>query len=146
MKCILVFLLPVLHLAGQVSFERLRQADAEPGNWLTYSGNYSAHRYSRLNQITAANVKRLRLAWAYQVRTTEKIETSPLVVDGVMYLSEPAAASRRSTHEQRGLSGNTRATCRKTSGAAAAQSTAASPFWMTRSMWAPSMRIWWRWT
>jgi len=92
MKRLIVLLLPVLHVAGQVSFDRLRQAEAEPGNWLTYSGNYAAHRHSRLNQITPANVKRLRLAWAYQVRTTEKIEASPLVVDGIMYLSEPGGS------------------------------------------------------
>ena len=42
-----------LPLAAQVSYDRLRQSDTEPGNWLTYSGNYSAHRYSRLDQITA---------------------------------------------------------------------------------------------
>ena len=45
-----------LPLAAQVSFDRLRQSDAEPGNWLTYSGNYSSHRYSGLDQITGANV------------------------------------------------------------------------------------------
>ena len=92
MRCVIVSLLTVLHLAGQVSYDRLRRADLEPGNWPTYSGNYSAHRYSRLNQITTVNVKRLQLAWAYQVRTTEKIETSPLVVDGIMYLSEPGGS------------------------------------------------------
>ena len=59
-----LLLVAALQLAAQVSYDRLRQADSEPGNWLTYSGNYSAQRHSRLNQITAANVKRLRLAWA----------------------------------------------------------------------------------
>ena len=57
-----------LPLAAQVSFDRLRQSDAEPGNWLTYSGNYSAHRYSGLDQITAANVQHLRPAWVYQIK------------------------------------------------------------------------------
>ena len=79
-------------LVGQVPFDRLRQADSEPGNWLTYSGNYSAHRHSLLNQITSANVRRLRLAWVYQVKTTETVETSPLVVDGIMYLTEPGGS------------------------------------------------------
>ncbi len=86
------FLFFSLTVSGQVAFDRLRQAEADPGNWLTYSGNYSSHRHSRLNQITAANAGRLKLAWAYQVRTTEKIETTPLVVDGIMYLSEPGGS------------------------------------------------------
>jgi len=72
-----------------VSYQRLLKADQEPGNWLTYSGNYQAHRYSRLDQITAANVQRLRPKWMYQMRTTHKVETSPLVVDGIMYLTRP---------------------------------------------------------
>jgi glucose dehydrogenase len=39
--------------AGDV--ERIRNAAAEPGNWLTYSGNYSGHRHSGLTQITRDN-------------------------------------------------------------------------------------------
>ena len=92
MKRAQLFLVFSLTMSGQVAFDRLRQADLEPGNWLTYSGNYSAHRYSRLNQVTAANVGRMKLAWPYQVKTTEKIETTPLVVDGVMYVSEPGGS------------------------------------------------------
>jgi alcohol dehydrogenase (cytochrome c) len=76
--------------AAQVPYERIRRADSEPGNWLTYSGNYSAHRFSRLNQIHTGNVRRLKPAWVYQIRGRDKFETTPLVVDGVMYLSEPA--------------------------------------------------------
>lgn len=78
-----------LPLLGQVSFERLKNADAEPANWLTYSGNYSGHRHSRLDQLTPANVKRLVPRWVYQVRERHTFETTPLVVDGVMYISEP---------------------------------------------------------
>jgi alcohol dehydrogenase (cytochrome c) len=76
-------------VAAQVRYERLRQAASEPGNWLTYSGNYQAHHYSPLQQITAANVARLKPVWMYQVNDLNKFETTPLVVDGVMYLTEP---------------------------------------------------------
>lgn len=72
-----------------VPYERLLKADDEPGNWLMYSGNYRSYRYSRLDQITAANARRLRVKWMYQLRTTHKVETTPLVVDGVMYLTGP---------------------------------------------------------
>src|SRR5271170_1838404 len=92
MRLTLCLLAAVLPLAAQVSFDRLRLSDSEPGNWLTYSGNYSAQRYSGLNQITAANVRQLRPVWVYQMQTTERIETSPLVADGIMYLSEPGGS------------------------------------------------------
>jgi len=78
-----------LPLSAQVPFERIRGAEREPGNWLTYSGNYSAHRHSLLAQINAANVAHLKPVWVYQVTTPGRVETTPLVVDGVMYLTEP---------------------------------------------------------
>ncbi|MDA2938776.1 PQQ-dependent dehydrogenase, methanol/ethanol family [Acidobacteria bacterium AH-259-A15] len=73
----------------QVSYQRILEADKEPGNWLTYSRTYDAQRFSPLNQITAANVSRLQPAWIYQLQTTHKVETTPLVVDGMMYLTRP---------------------------------------------------------
>ena len=92
MKYALWMLTAVLPLYGQVTYERILRADSEPGNWLTYSGNYSAQRYSRLTQINSANVRRLRPAWVYQIKATDAIETSPLVADGVMYVSEPGGS------------------------------------------------------
>ena len=89
---IFYLLAAIIPLAAQVSYDRLRKADSEPGNWLTYSGNYSAERYSQLKQITTANVKRLRPVWIYQMHTTEKVETSPLVVDGIMFVTEPGGS------------------------------------------------------
>jgi len=76
-------------LSAQVPYSRLRSADQEPESWLTYSGSYRAHRYSALDQINAQNVGRLRVAWAYQIGTGGTLEASPLVADGVMYLTEP---------------------------------------------------------
>ncbi len=74
--------------SAQVPYERIRKADAEPGNWLTYSGNYHAHRHTLLSQITPANVGALKAAWVYQIRDPGKIETSPIVIDGVLYITE----------------------------------------------------------
>lgn len=73
---------------AQVPYERIRNAAREPGSWLTYSGTYAAHRFSTLDQITPQNVARLRPAWVYQVREAGPVETSPLVADGVMYVTE----------------------------------------------------------
>jgi alcohol dehydrogenase (cytochrome c) len=72
-----------------VSSERLLRAEQEPGNWLMYSNTYNGWRFSRLNQITSANVKDLRVKWLFQGRHQEKFETTPLVVDGIMYLTRP---------------------------------------------------------
>jgi alcohol dehydrogenase (cytochrome c) len=72
--------------ATPVPYERiLRAPSAEPQNWLTYSGGYSSQRYSLLSQITPANVAGLELKWAYQSRSLDKHEVTPLLVDGVMY-------------------------------------------------------------
>jgi len=73
---------------AQVPYERLRQAASEPGSWLTYSGTYAAHRFSPLDEITTGNVSRLRLAWVYQVGEPGPVETTPIVADGVMYVTE----------------------------------------------------------
>ena len=83
--------LSVLPLIGQgpVTYERLAGADKEPGNWLTYSRTYNGWRYSPLDQITTQNVKNLHVKWIFQGRHQEKFETTPLVVDGVMYLTRP---------------------------------------------------------
>src|SRR5262245_54979031 len=73
---------------GQVSYERIRRAESEPGDWLTYSGNYQSHRHSSLAQINTSNVARLKPAWVYQIREPGKVETSPIVVDGILYITE----------------------------------------------------------
>ena len=74
---------------AQLTYERLLKAESEPHNWLTYSGTYKGWRYSRLDQVNRQNVRNLKLAWAYQMPTTHRVQTTPLVVDGVMYASEP---------------------------------------------------------
>jgi alcohol dehydrogenase (cytochrome c) len=82
-----VVLLP-LHLEAQVTAQRLTEASSEPQNWLHYSGNYSSTRYSPLTQITRSNVEDLKLQWAYQAPVAGNWEVTPLVVDGVMYLTQ----------------------------------------------------------
>jgi alcohol dehydrogenase (cytochrome c) len=72
-----------------ITYERIRDAaTAEPRNWLTYSGNYQGHRFSPLTQITRDNVSTLQPAWIYQSRETGKIEASPIVADGLIYITE----------------------------------------------------------
>ena len=73
---------------AQVPYERLRNAEQEPGAWLTYSGAYRGQRFSKLDQISTENVADLRPVWVYQVKGSGEIETTPLVADGVMYVTE----------------------------------------------------------
>jgi alcohol dehydrogenase (cytochrome c) len=70
---------------SQVSYERLLGADREPQNWLTYSGRYSGWRYSALDQINRGTASRLAMQWAFQVGDLGQFETTPIVVDGVLY-------------------------------------------------------------
>jgi alcohol dehydrogenase (cytochrome c) len=76
-------------LGGQVTFDRILHADREPQNWLLYNGGYASNRHSLLNQVTPANVKNLEQKWMFQANTLQPFETTPLVVDGVMYLTQP---------------------------------------------------------
>jgi alcohol dehydrogenase (cytochrome c) len=84
-----LLLLAAAHGAhAQVTFERLLDADAEPQNWLTYSGTYLSQRHTLLRQIRPSNVEGLELKWVFQAQSLESFETTPLVVDGVMYVTE----------------------------------------------------------
>ena len=73
-----------------VDYKRLVNADNTPGDWLSYGRNYAEDRYSSLEQITKDNIKNLGLAWSLSIGTTlNGIETTPVVVDGIMYFTGP---------------------------------------------------------
>ena len=71
-----------------VTFERILNAESEPENWLTYSGGYGSNRHTLLDQIDATNAEDLELKWVFQAQSLQVFQTSPLVVDGIMYLTE----------------------------------------------------------
>jgi alcohol dehydrogenase (cytochrome c) len=85
--CTLLLVCSVLFVEAraQVTFERLLTTSNEPQNWLTYSGDYAGHRFSALDQVNKANVHSLTAKWVYQTAATGKFETTPLVVDGILY-------------------------------------------------------------
>ena len=70
---------------AQVTFERLLNSAKEPQNWMTYSGGYSGQRFSKLDQINTGNAPSIVAKWVYQTAATGKFETTPLVVDGILY-------------------------------------------------------------
>jgi quinohemoprotein ethanol dehydrogenase len=73
--------------AANVDASRLVGADQDPANWMTYGRTYSEQRFSPLSQITADNVNLLGLAWYGDFDVDRGQEATPLVIDGVMYIS-----------------------------------------------------------
>lgn len=67
----------------------LANADNTPENWVTYGKNYAEDRFSSLALINKDNVDKLGLAWAFNLETTRGVEATPLVVDGIMFLTGP---------------------------------------------------------
>jgi len=67
----------------------LLNADNTPENWVTYGKNYAEDRFSSLTEINKENIGKLGLAWALNLETTRGIEATPLVVDGIMFLTGP---------------------------------------------------------
>ena len=72
---------------ADVDGARIQNADSEPGNWMTYGRTYNEQRFSPLNRIDDKNAGQLGLAWSYDLDTDRGQEATPIVVDGVMYVS-----------------------------------------------------------
>ena len=70
-----------------VSQDMLSKADSDGNNFLHTNGNYEQTRYYPNSQINTGNVKKLVPAWIFQTEVVESMETSPLVVNGVMYVT-----------------------------------------------------------
>ncbi|QUD88477.1 PQQ-dependent dehydrogenase, methanol/ethanol family [Phenylobacterium montanum] len=75
------------HGPAAVDAQRLTEADKDPGNWMSHGRTYSEQRFSPLDKVNASNVKDLGLAWSYELSTNRGVETTPIVVDGVMYVT-----------------------------------------------------------
>jgi alcohol dehydrogenase (cytochrome c) len=73
---------------AQLSYERILNAQDEPQNWLTYNGGYMAQRHSLLDQINKNNVENLELKWVLQNQVFGAWQSNPIVVDGIMYVTE----------------------------------------------------------
>jgi len=80
-------------------------------NWISYNGDYTGRRYSSLNEITKANVAQLRAAWVFHPGNSQRLEVTPVVVRGIMYLTSAndvfaldARTGRTLWHYQRPIS------------------------------------------
>ena len=75
---------------AQVDKATLLGSQQDDASWLMYGRNYSAWRYSDLDEIDTGNVHRLVPAWIFQSDVSGKFQTTPLVRDGVMYVTGPS--------------------------------------------------------
>ena len=62
-------------------------ADPKPGEWPTYNGNLSGNRYSPLREINVDNVAHLAAKWMFPIANSRRLEVTPVVVDGVMFVT-----------------------------------------------------------
>jgi alcohol dehydrogenase (cytochrome c) len=73
-----------------VTYAQILNGLTVPGQWLTFSGDYSGKRHSPLTQITPDNIDRLVPVWTFQTGTLTRgrgFETTPLLYDGVLYVT-----------------------------------------------------------
>jgi alcohol dehydrogenase (cytochrome c) len=73
--------------AANVTQAMLNNAQSDSKNFLATNGNYAQTRFHPADQITTGNVKKLKVAWIFQTDIRESMETSPIVVNGVMYVT-----------------------------------------------------------
>lgn len=74
---------------AKVDGDFIRANGAGSKDWPTIGIDYAETRFSKLDQINDGNVKQLGLAWSYSLNSTRGVEATPLVVDGIMYVSGP---------------------------------------------------------
>ncbi len=72
---------------GLIDDARISNADSEPGNWLSHGRTFEEQRMSPLTQIDRTSVADLGLAWFMDMGTNRALESTPIVVDGRMYLT-----------------------------------------------------------
>ena len=56
-------------------------------NWPSYNGDYTGRRYSAQKQLTPANVHKLAPQWVFHTRATDRLENTPVVMDGIMFVT-----------------------------------------------------------
>ncbi len=74
-------------VTGKVDGRAIQANGRSSNDWLSHSLDYAETRFSRLTQIDAGNVKTLGLAWSYDLESRRGVEATPLVVDGIMYVT-----------------------------------------------------------
>jgi alcohol dehydrogenase (cytochrome c) len=76
-----------IHLLGRDGDKYFDKPIAPKMDWLTYHGSVSGNRYSTLDQINASNVQNLSVAWKFPIPTSRRLQGTPVVENGVMYMT-----------------------------------------------------------
>ena len=79
----------LLQSAERVTDNTIINANKNPGDWITHGFNYQEDRFSPLTQINKDNLDQLGLAWAVELGTKRGIQTTPIVIDGIIYATGP---------------------------------------------------------
>jgi alcohol dehydrogenase (cytochrome c) len=88
MKAVILFVCAVAAAIAQ-TLDQVSLSSPPSDTWPTYHGDYSGRRHSTLVQITPGNVKQLALAWAFQTGQPQAIKSTPILVDGILYVTTP---------------------------------------------------------
>lgn len=83
----LAIVLSASMMLAQVTYDDLKKAD--PANWLHYNGQFHSQRHSMLKQVNTQNVKNLVPKWIHHIDEARRLESVPIVVNGVMYVAQP---------------------------------------------------------
>ncbi len=86
-RCLALGMLLAATVAAQVTYRDLLKAD--PNNWLSYNGSYSSQRHSLLKQVHTGNAAAMVPKWVFHVPGSNRLESVPIVADGVMYVTQP---------------------------------------------------------
>lgn len=89
-RCVIplaILLLGSVTSRAEVTAARIIDFESEPQNWLSHGRGYSEQRYSTLDKVSAGNVQQLGLAWFTETGSSRGLEATPIVVDGVMYVT-----------------------------------------------------------
>ena len=79
----------LLSRSGEVYSERAIEPKQD---WTSYDGSFNGNRYSSLEQVNTNNIQSLAPAWVFPVPNAPRLEVTPVVIDGVMYITGPNEA------------------------------------------------------
>ena len=89
LACLIALPMAAVSNAEPVSDARLKSAGSDSANWLLHGRDYTNQRFSPLDQVNARNVTKLTPKWIYQTGIAGTFQTTPIVADGIMYVSTP---------------------------------------------------------
>src|SRR5947199_6640040 len=85
-KCLALSAGALAVLTARLAADDLDAMSRDDKQWIMPAKNYSATRFSSLNQINAGNAGQLRVAWEFSLGSTHGQEAAPIIVNGTMFV------------------------------------------------------------